>query len=81
MLFTAIWTNGETDLGWALPATLAFGVLGIVLNTVMFLVIEVITPGDLRSIVTAGRPGPPPGVRRGGDRDESSAAIVCASIA
>ena len=36
VLFTAIWTNGETSLGWALGWTVSFGALGILLNTVMF---------------------------------------------
>ena len=30
VLFTAIWTNGETSLGWALGATVAFGALGFI---------------------------------------------------
>jgi len=80
VLFTAIWTNGESSLGWALAATLAFGVLGIALNTVMFFVIEAITPGDLRSIVT--QPGPArPLAYVAAAIALSVAAIVCASIA
>ncbi len=80
VLFTAIWTNGETSLGWALGWTVAFGVLGIVLNTVMFFAVEAITPGNLRQIVT--EPGP---VRHLADVAAAVAlsvgAIVCASIA
>lgn len=80
VLFTAIWTNGATSLGWALLWTLAFGILGIALNTLMFLVIEVITPGDLRSIVT--QPGPArPLAYVAAATALSVAAIVCASIA
>ena len=80
VLFTAIWMNGATDLGAALGWTLAFGALGIVLNAVMFFVVEAITPGDLRTIVTS--PGP---VRPLAYVAASSALsvglIVCASIA
>lgn len=80
VLFTAIWTNGETSLGEALLYTLAFGALGIALNSVMFIVIEVITPGDLRSIVT--QPGPVrPLAMVAAATSLSVAAIVCASIA
>lgn len=80
VLFTAIWTNGETDLGWALGYTLAFGLLGIALNSVMFIVIEMITPGDLRTIVT--QPGPVrPLAYVAAAIALSVAAIVCASIA
>ena len=80
VIFTAIWTNGETSLGWALGATVAFGVVGIVLNTVMFLAIEAITPGSLRTIVT--EPGPVrPLAYVAAAVAVSVGAIVCASIA
>jgi hypothetical protein len=80
VLFTAIWTNGQTDLGTALLWTVTFGVLGIVLNIVMFLVVEALTPGRLREIVCA------PGVVRplavlAAAASLSVAGIVCASIA
>jgi hypothetical protein len=80
VLFTAIWTNGETSLGWALLWTLAFGTLGIALNTVMFFVVEAITPGDLRSIVTQAGPARPLAYVAAATA-LSVAAIVCASIA
>jgi len=80
VLFTAIWTNGETDLGEALLATVAFGVFGILLNSVMFFAVEAITPGDLRRIVT--EPGPVrPLAYVAASSAISVAAIVCASIA
>jgi hypothetical protein len=56
VVFTAIWTNGETSLGSALLWTVAFGLLGIVLNSVMLVAIDAVTPGNLREIVTT--PGP-----------------------
>lgn len=80
VLFTAIWTNGATSLGWALGWTLAFGVLGIALNAVMFFVVEAITPGSLREAVTT--PGPvQPLATVAAAAALSVAAIVCASIA
>jgi hypothetical protein len=80
VLFTAIWTNGETSLGWALGWTVAFGVVGIVLNTIMFFAIEAITPGSLRTIVT--EPGPVrPLAYVAASVAVSVGAIVCASIA
>ena len=80
VLFTAIWTNGATSLGWALVWTLAFGVLGIALNAVMFFVIEAVTPGSLRRIVCA--PGPVrPLAYVAAASALSVALIVCASIA
>ncbi|GAA1921331.1 hypothetical protein GCM10009737_23530 [Nocardioides lentus] len=80
VIFTAIWRNGDSDLGLALAATVAFGVFGILLNTIMFFVIEAITPGDLRSIVC--QPGPVrPLAWVAASIALSVAAIVCASIA
>jgi uncharacterized membrane protein YjfL (UPF0719 family) len=80
VLFTAIWTNGQTDLGTALLWTVAFGVLGIVLNTVVFLAVEVLTPGRLREIVCTPGPVRPLAVLAAA-ASLSVAAIVCASIA
>jgi len=80
VLFTAIWTNGETSFGYALLATVAFGILGIVLNSVMFFAVEAITPGSLRTIVC--EPGPVrPLAYVASATALSVAAIVCASIA
>ena len=80
VLFTAIWTNGETSLGSALVWTVAFGAVGIALNTLMFFAVEAITPGDLRQIVTA--PGPVrPLAQVAAAVALSVGAIVCASIA
>lgn len=80
VLFTAIWTNGQTDLGTALLWTVAFGALGIVLNIVMFLVVEALTPGRLREIVCTPGPVRPLAVLAAA-ASLSVAGIVCASIA
>jgi hypothetical protein len=80
VLFTAIWTNGETSLGMALGWTVAFGAFGIVLNILMLFLIDAITPGNLRAIVC--EPGPVrPLASVAAATALSVAAIVCASIA
>ena len=80
VLFTAIWTNGDTDLGWALGWTVTFGALGIVLNAVMLFAVDAVTPGNLRKLVC--EPGPiPPLAYLAAATSLSVAAIVCASIA
>jgi uncharacterized membrane protein YjfL (UPF0719 family) len=80
VLFTAIWTNGETDLGWALGWTVSFGVLGVLLNALMLFVIDLVTPGNLRQVIC--EPGPVrPLAYVAAATSLSVAAIVCASIA
>ena len=80
VLFTAIWTNGQTDLGPALGWTVPFGVLVALLNALMLFVIDVVTPGDLREVI--GEPGPVrPLAYVAAATSLSVAAIVCASIA
>ena len=49
--FTAIWTNSGSGFGSALLWTLAFGLLGIVLQAVSFVVLDVLTPGRLGELV------------------------------
>ncbi len=51
VLFTAIWRNADSGFGEALGYTVAFGALGIVLQAVAFLLLEVLTPGRLRELV------------------------------
>ncbi len=80
VLFTAIWTNGATDLGEALGWTVSFGLLGVALNAAMLFAIDAVTPGNLRQIVT--EPGPVrPLAYLASATALSVAAIVCASIA
>lgn len=52
---TAILLNGESGFGQALWATALWGVLGIVLLMVGFVVVDALTPGKLREIIC--RPG------------------------
>jgi hypothetical protein len=80
VVFTAIWTNGETSLGEALLWTVVFGVVGILVNTVMLLAVDAVTPGRLGEIVcTPGAAVPLAYVTAAAALAVS--AVVCASIA
>jgi uncharacterized membrane protein YjfL (UPF0719 family) len=56
VIFTAIWTNASAGFGDALLWTVSFGLLGVVLTAVAFLVVDLLTPGKLGEILA--RPGP-----------------------
>ncbi len=45
--FTTIWTNATDGFGRALWWTVVFGVLGVLLQAVAFLVLDLVTPGRL----------------------------------
>ena len=47
IVFASIWTNATSGFGRALLYTVVFGVLGVLLQAVAFLVLDVITPGRL----------------------------------
>ena len=51
IVFTAIWTNGEAGFGAAFLSTIVFGLLGVVLQAVAFLLIDLATPGKLGEVV------------------------------
>lgn len=80
IVFTAIWTNGETSFGRALLWTVAFGVVGIAVNTVMLLAVDVVTPGRLGEIVTTPGAAVPLAYVTAAAAVAVSA-VVCASIA
>ena len=52
VVFAAIWTNATSGFGLALLYTVVFGVLGVVLQAVAFLVLDLITPGKLGAHLT-----------------------------
>jgi uncharacterized membrane protein YjfL (UPF0719 family) len=52
VVFAAIWTNATSGFGEALLWTVVFGVLGVLLQAVAFLVLDLITPGKLGEHVT-----------------------------
>jgi len=80
IVFTAIWTNGETSLGEALLWTVVFGVVGILVNTVMLLAVDAVTPGRLGEIVCTPGPAVPLAYVTAAAAIAVSA-VVCASIA
>ena len=47
IVFASIWTNATSGFGLALLYTVAFGVLGVALQAVAFVVLDLITPGKL----------------------------------
>jgi Domain of Unknown Function (DUF350) len=80
IVFTAIWSNGEASLGRALLWTVVFGVVGILVNTVMLLAVDAMTPGRLGDIVcTPGAAVPLAYVTAAAALAVSG--VVCASIA
>jgi uncharacterized membrane protein YjfL (UPF0719 family) len=52
IVFASIWTNATSGFGRALLYTVVFGVLGVLLQAVAFLVIDLITPGRLGAHLT-----------------------------
>jgi uncharacterized membrane protein YjfL (UPF0719 family) len=45
--FTTIWTNATSGFGTALGWTVVFGLVGIALQVVAFLILDLLTPGKL----------------------------------
>jgi uncharacterized membrane protein YjfL (UPF0719 family) len=45
--FTTIWTNATSGFGTALGYTVVFGLVGIALQVVAFVVLDLLTPGKL----------------------------------
>jgi uncharacterized membrane protein YjfL (UPF0719 family) len=45
--FTTIWTNATNGFGTALGDTVVFGLVGVALQVVAFLVLDLLTPGKL----------------------------------
>ena len=52
IVFASIWTNGTSAFGEALLYTVVFGILGVLLQAVAFVVLDLITPGKLGAHVT-----------------------------
>ncbi len=77
--FTAIWTNADSGFGQALLWTVGFGLLGIVLQLVSFVILDLLTPGSLRALVV--EPGLHPGALVAAASMLAVSAVVCASIA
>lgn len=59
IIFTAIWTNASSGFGDALVWTLAFSVLGVLLQTAAWRLVDLVTPGNLgEEICVAGETQP-----------------------
>jgi uncharacterized membrane protein YjfL (UPF0719 family) len=52
IVFASIWTNATSGFGQALLYTVVFGVLGVLLQAVAFLALDLITPGRLGGHLT-----------------------------
>ena len=49
--FTTIWTNATSGFGRALLYTVVFGLLGVLLQVVAFLILDLLTPGKLGTML------------------------------
>lgn len=78
IVFTDIWTTYD-DFAKGLVSTAVFGLLGLVLMGVAFLVVDLVTPGKLGA--TLVDPEPHPAVWVTASCNIAVAAIVSASIA
>ncbi|WP_448319957.1 DUF350 domain-containing protein [Streptomyces sp. CO7] len=78
IVFTSIWTTYD-DFGKGLLSTAVFGLLGLVMMAVAFLVVDLVTPGKLGA--TLVEPEPHPAVWVTASCNLAVSAIVSASIA
>jgi uncharacterized membrane protein YjfL (UPF0719 family) len=51
VIFTSIWSHGAAGFGDALAWTIVFSLLGLLLQAVAFLLLDLLTPGKLGDIV------------------------------
>jgi uncharacterized membrane protein YjfL (UPF0719 family) len=51
IVFTAIWSNGDSSFGHALGWTITFGLLGVIMQAVAFRLLDLFLPDDLAAIV------------------------------
>lgn len=79
IVFTSIWTNGASSFGPALGWTVAFGLLGVVLQALSFVVLDALTPGRLKDIAVDSRFHP--GSLVAAAAMLAVSLVVCASIA
>jgi uncharacterized membrane protein YjfL (UPF0719 family) len=80
VIFTAIWTNATAGFGDAMGWTIAFGLLGVVLNGVAFFIVDLLTPGKLGTVLSETGPIQPIAVVTAASH-LAVAGIVVASIA
>jgi uncharacterized membrane protein YjfL (UPF0719 family) len=78
IVFTSIWTTYE-DFGKGLASTAVFGLLGLVMMGIAFLVVDLVTPGKLGATLMEAEPHPAVWVTA--SCNIALAAIISASIA
>ncbi|MEV7280445.1 DUF350 domain-containing protein [Streptomyces sp. NPDC093111] len=78
IVFTSIWTTYE-DFAKGLVSTAAFGLLGLVMMAIAFLVVDLVTPGKLGA--TLVDPEPHPAVWVTASCNLAVSAVLSASIA
>ncbi|MFE0705071.1 DUF350 domain-containing protein [Streptomyces sp. NPDC058872] len=78
VVFTSIWTTYD-DFGKGLVSTAVFGLLGLVMMAVAFIVVDLFTPGKLGALLVD--PEPHPAVWVTASCNLAVSAIVSASIA
>ncbi|MEU6979286.1 MULTISPECIES: DUF350 domain-containing protein [unclassified Streptomyces] len=78
IVFTSIWTTYE-DFAKGLVSTAAFGLLGLVMMAIAFLVVDLVTPGKLGA--TLVDPEPHPAVWVTASCNIAVSAVLSASIA
>ncbi|MEU3745571.1 MULTISPECIES: DUF350 domain-containing protein [Streptomyces] len=78
IVFTSIWTTYD-NFGKGLVSTAAFGLLGLVMMAIAFLVLDLVTPGKLGA--TLVDPEPHPAVWVTASCNLAVSAILSASIA
>ncbi|MEV6796248.1 DUF350 domain-containing protein [Streptomyces sp. NPDC051320] len=78
IVFTSIWTTYD-DFGKGLASTALFGVLGLVMMAVAFLIVDLVTPGKLGATLVEQEPHPAVWVTA--SCNIAVAAIISASIA
>jgi uncharacterized membrane protein YjfL (UPF0719 family) len=78
IVFASIWTNATSGFGRALLYTVVFGVLGVLLQAVAFVVLDLITPGRLGAHLV--EPAFHPAALVSAAAELAVAAIIVASI-
>ncbi len=52
IVFASIWISGTSGFGRALLYTVVFGLLGVLLQAIAFLILDLLTPGKLGAMLT-----------------------------
>ncbi|MEV4657749.1 DUF350 domain-containing protein [Micromonospora sp. NPDC049301] len=78
IVFTAILTS-YSDFGKGLASTVVFGLVGLAIMALAFVVLDLLTPGKLGEVICS--PEPHPAARVSAATHFGAALIVCACIA